>query len=470
MDKQLNILIVDDNVRTLEAIQLELDDRAHVTAVSDPEQAMNLIIHRNFDIVLADYNLGSDDINGLHIFRRAQRKNPYVTACLMTGNQVAPMMKEIFDTFNGLLLEKPFQEGALEELLKRGKENQIRRSEYKEKLPNNDLFADLVAETPSMVKVITQIKKCSKDTDLSIHMAGPTGTGKSTLAEIIHRLSGQKGKLVTVNCAGLEELALSRLFGHVKNAFTGAANDHDGFIKEADGGTLFLDEFHLLSKEVQGKLLQVLHDGKYRRLGDTVDRESHFRLITAASVNVRELAEDGKFSPDLWFRVSGKILDVPSLAERKACIPKLVYRKLAELGKKADTTYWLEPQALDLLASFSWVGNIRDLFNSLQSICSELAPGQGITPELVREELKNRSGNFAATPTKMMLGETLKESCLRYEQTLITQALTEHRWNMVHAAKALGMPRNTLKSRCRILNLYAGPVKRGRKPIEDRIY
>jgi DNA-binding NtrC family response regulator len=451
----MKILIVDDNERTLEAIQLELDSQCEVTTASDSDTAMNLVTHQEFDVVLADYNLGNPDINGLHIFRRARLKNSFVSACLMTGSQSSPLMKEIFDTFNGLLLEKPFKDGAIDDLLRLGNISKMQRLELESQNQSNDLFSGLVAETPAMHQLIEQIKRCSRDSDLRIHMAGPSGTGKSTFAEIIHKLSNLKGKFVSVNCSELGETAISQLFGHMKGSFSGSVGDHTGFIAEANGGTLFLDEFHLLSKDVQGKLLRVLQHGIYRPLGGKNDLTSNFRLVTAASENLQRLADENTFSRDLWNRVSGIVLEVPSLAERKACIPKLVYRRLTELGKSAKQNYEIDSNALDLIISFSWNANLHALRNSLQAICAQLMPSQRISAEMVRNDLKKRSGTFVshAQPTHAIPGESLREACKRFEKSLIAQAMNAHKGNTARAAKALGIPRETLRYKYRTVQI-----------------
>ena len=331
----------------------------------------------------------------------------------MTGSKTLPLMREFFDAFDGLLLEKPFKEGTMDELLRLGSISESQRLKLIESSEESSgVFSGLVAETPAMQILIDKIKKCYKDTDLRIHMAGPSGTGKSTFAEIVHKLSGQKGKFVSVNCSELQDLAMSQLFGHMKGSFSGAVNDHIGFVAEANGGTLFLDEFHLLSKEVQGKLLRVLQHGIYRPLGGKNDLTSSFRLITAASENVQQLSDEGNFSRDLWNRVSGIVLDVPSLAERKACMPKLVYLRLAELGKTAKQNYEIDSQAIDVIMSFSWNANLHGLRNSLQAICAQLLPGQKITAEMVRVDLKKRSGSFSSAP--VMPGDTLTINELLY--------------------------------------------------------
>ena len=212
-------------------------------------------------------------------------------------------------------------------------------------------------------------------------------------------------------------------------------------------GTLFLDETHLLSREVQGHLLQVLNSGKYRRLGDNTVRESNFRLITAASSNLKELSESRDFMPDLWYRISGKTLTVPALSERRACIPRLMYKVLKQVSEETGLDYEVETTAMDRLVSFSWGGNIRDLGNSIRALCSDAAQSGKITLEMVKEDLMNRAGSFADEPMMLTRGENLEKACNSYEISLISKALRINKNNISLAARSLDIPRTTLRRR-----------------------
>ena len=442
-----SLLAVDDHPGILEAIRLTLGDEVEFTGIGSAESAMDLIQTNSYDIVLTDYDLKSD-ISGMAIFKEARKRNPFVTACLMTANDAAPIMKDVFNAFGGLFIDKPFCEDSFIRMFAEARRNRTKLLELspKESMESPHLKS-IIAETPSMVKLLDTIQTSAKMQSLSLHMTGPTGSGKSTLAELIHKFSGVKGPFVTVNCAGLEELAMSRLFGHTKGSFTGAMKDHDGYIRQAEGGTLFLDELHLLSKDVQGKLLRVLQDGKYQRLGDTVEKTGHFRLLTAASVDVRKLAEIGGFLPDLWYRISGKTLAVPALAERKACIPRMIYQQLRTLSEETGRSYEVETSAMDLLVSFSWDGNIRDLSNSVRSLCSETDLSGKITSTMVRDDLVKRAGRFADDPIRFAKGETLEQACRSFEFSMISKALRSNSNNISHAAKTLGIPRSTLRNK-----------------------
>ena len=440
-------LVVDDHTRTVDMIQLLLEDRIEFTGVTDPERALDLIQTNSYDIVISDYDLKSE-INGTQVIREARRRNPFITACLMSANDAAPVMKDMFQVFGGIFIEKPFSEESFTTALEHAKRNWQRNQSISNKGELIDpIFEGFVAETPSMMKLIGVAKSAAKMPALSLHMTGPTGTGKSKIAKIIHQLSGVKGSFQTVNCSGLQELAMSRLFGYKKGSFTGATQDHAGYIEKADGGTLFLDELHLLSKDVQGYLLNVLQDGTYQRLNDDVVRESRFRLITAASVDVKHLSDTKVFTPDLWYRISGKTLAVPALSERKACIPRLVYQELKRISSDTGQDYEIDSAAMDLIVSFSWEGNIRDLENSLRSLCSDSGVSGKITGEMVKEDLLKRAGSLASDSIGLSRGETLDGACKSFEVSMISKALRKNGNNISHAARTLGMARSTLRNR-----------------------
>jgi DNA-binding NtrC family response regulator len=448
-------LVIDDHENILEAIHIILGDQIEFTGVSNPERALDLLQSNSYEIVISDYDLKSE-ITGTTIIKEARKRNPFITTCLMSANDAAPVMKDMFQVFGGIFIEKPFCEDSFVTVLELAKRNRMRLMEISGSGEAHDpMYKGIIAETPSMVKLLDTIKTSARLQSLSIHMAGTTGTGKSTLAELIHKLSGVKGELVVVNCAGLEELAMSRLFGHTKGAFTGAIKEHDGYIKQANGGTLFLDELHLLSKEVQGQLLRVLQDGKYQRLGDTTVRESNFRLITAASVDVRRLAENNNFMPDLWFRISGKILSVPALSERRACIPRMIYLQLKNVTAETNQNYEIDAAAMDLLVSFSWDGNIRDLSNSIRSLCSDTDSSGKITADMVRDDLSKRAGRFANDPVGLIRGENLEQACRNFEISMISKALRKHNNNITNAARTLGMARSTLRNKIERLGVMA---------------
>ena len=449
---KFKLLAVDDHINTLRVLELKLGTKVDFRGVTNAEEALDLLQTQSFDIVMTDYDLGSET-NGLQIFKEARRRNPHVTACLMSGNDAAPIMQEFLEAFGGIFLSKPLADEDLDRVFTKAQRNRDQLRELNPTFSGNELMNGFIAETPSMQKLLQTAIKVAPMVTISPHMTGPTGTGKSTIAQIIHDLSGVKGKLITVNCSTLEELAMSRLFGWTKGAFTGSVGEHVGFIAKADGGTLFLDELHLLPKDVQGKLLRVSQEGKYQRLGEEHERESKFRLITAASVDVYKLSKEEKFLPDLWYRISGKTLNVPALAERKACIPRIVYQQLNQFALETKNTYELDNDAMDLLVSFSWEGNIRDLTNALRSLCSDTNSSGRISAEMVKEELTKRAGFFPTDQKMRSNGETLDAALRSYEITCINSALKANNFVISHAARSLGMPRSTLRNRMGTLGM-----------------
>lgn len=442
---KLTMLAVDDDPAILDSLELRLSDEVEIYRLGKGSEALDVLERTRFDIVLADYNL-QDSINGFEIFKKARVTNPFVTACLMTGDDASAKISEAFEALGGIFVRKPFEDDDFDRML-----NVARVNRERQKTANphgSDPFSDFVAETPKIKRLLDQVRRCAPQTDLSIHFAGPTGTGKSTFAEIVHRLSVIKGPFKIVTCSTIsEELASSQLFGHVKGAYTGATSDHEGLLALANGGTLLLDELHLLPKSVQGKLLRFLQTGLYNRLGEEkIERRSHVRLLTAASVNILDLVSKNEFMPDLWFRISMKVLHVPALVERRECMPKLIGRVLEEISQKAGQRYVLSPEALTTLSNFSWDGNIRDLRNCLRSLCADVENGQAITKEMVLDDLPNRAGRMLTTETEAP-SAPLQQLCRDFERKMISQALAKHGGKIVTTAQALGIPRQTLRSK-----------------------
>jgi DNA-binding NtrC family response regulator len=448
MNRLLKILVVDDKESIIEIVKLYVGKRASVIGVSSPDSALEFLKSDDFDVVLTDYNLGGK-VSGLSIFKAAREKDQFVTTALMTGDDAAAKMKEIFQVFGALMIEKPLTEDHIENLLATAKNHRAKREAYLVERSTQTTGQDFVAESRRMKEVLKEVRLVARKPDLAIHMAGPTGTGKSSLAKYLHDLSGlKKDAFIKVNCGNLQDLALSRLFGHAKGAFTGATSDSVGFVEQANGGTLFLDEFHTLKPDVQTMLLTVLDTGQFERLGETKPRESRFRLITASSQNLAERVQRGEMSPDLWYRIAGRLINVPSLSERKECIPKLVYRRLKQAGAQIGAEYQIAPDALEVFCQHSWAGNIRDLNNCVDSLTVELSHGDVISKDRVLKELRTRpvtTGRISAEEDAQRLG--LVDAVKSFERREITRALSSARGNVVKAADTLRMPRSTLKSK-----------------------
>lgn len=325
-----------------------------------------------------------------------------------------------------------------------------------------DPSGQLVGRSAQMRRIFAMVTRLGQR-DVPVCLTGETGTGKTSIAQALHRQSSRSsGPFVDVNCGALPpSLIESALFGHEKGAFTGATQRHIGFIEQAHGGTLFLDELGELPLELQPKLLQVLEKRSVKRLGGTHDIPVDFRLVTATHRDIANEVKLGRFREDLFYRISVVPIEVPALRERPEDIPLLIERLLGELFPQRS--YSLSPQAMTLMQHYLWPGNVRQLRNVLERtfifLDSNVADVADIhLPELeVSEtldaqatEIPSMSGSMEIVSVPIKLGEggmTIKELVASFERTVIEKALEQSQWNVQQAAQMLDMAMSWLYKR-----------------------
>ena len=303
-------------------------------------------------------------------------------------------------------------------------------------------FGEIVGRGPAMARVLQLIEKVipSRSTVL---IEGETGTGKELLARAIHYNGPRRvRRFLAQNCAALSETLLeSELFGHRRGAFTGATSDKKGLFELADGGTVFLDEVGDMSVTMQAKILRVLQEGEVRKVGAAESQKVDFRLISATNKDLDAEVRAGRFRQDLYFRLRVFPIRVPPLCERREDIPALVQyfldRFSRELGKGIAG---IKAAALDLLASYPFPGNVRELENELERAANLVEPGGWITSDLLSDRI--RGVQPGAGPEERE-GQ-LKEAVGALEQRLIQEALARHKGNVSEAARALGISRQWL--------------------------
>ena len=324
--------------------------------------------------------------------------------------------------------------------------------ERKSKFP----FRDIVGKTPR-IRRIFDVVEVVKDTDSTVLITGESGTGKGLFARAIHDLSPRREKaFVKVNAAALTETLLeSEMFGHVKGAFTGAVADKVGRFEAAEGGTIFLDEIGEISPALQVKLLRVLQDHEFERVGSSRTQRADVRVIAATNRDLKEEMRAGRFREDLFYRLNVIPLVVPPLRERREDIPLLVDHILKSLRKRGlDRVRAVSPEAMRCLMEYPWPGNVRELENVLErgAVCSRGAVlGMEDIADEVREHCRARPpGETTAVPAADLLAtreggpHRSTDDAPIGERDLLLRALEEHRWNRGTAAAALGIDRSTL--------------------------
>jgi len=310
----------------------------------------------------------------------------------------------------------------------------------------------LIARSPAMSRVFRMIDVL-QHSESTVLVTGESGTGKEVVARIIHAHSPRKsGPFVAVNAAALPgELLESELFGHVRGAFTGAVRDRAGRFEGAEDGTLFLDEVGDVPLHLQVKLLRVLQEHTFERVGDSQTRRTNARIIAATNRNLRRLVADGRFREDLYYRLRVFPIELPPLRSRREDIEPMARLLLSRVGSRTGRALRLSPEAVRVLLSYEWPGNVRELENALE-FAATVCQGQTLQPEDLPPEVLPAGSPLAEEPapalrprpvTALHTGEDLE----------LRDALEQNRWNRLATARALGVSRSTLWRRMRAASL-----------------
>jgi DNA-binding NtrC family response regulator len=316
-------------------------------------------------------------------------------------------------------------------------------------------FPGLIGRSPAMEKVFRLIENLEQS-EATVLLTGESGTGKEVLARAIHAHSPRRsGPFVAVNCGALPgELLESELFGHVRGAFTGAVRERAGRFEVAAGGTLFLDEVADLPLQLQVKLLRVLQERTFERVGESQSRRTDARIIAATNVDLRRAVQEGRFREDLFYRLRVVPIELPTLRERREDIEPLATYLLARVAGRQGRALRFSPDALRALLDYAWPGNVRELENALEYAVA-VCKGQTILPEDLPAELQQggASTTTADSPAADPHGGQRRSSA---DAQVLRHALEAHRWRRVEAARALGISRATLWRRMREAGLQ-GP-------------
>jgi len=314
----------------------------------------------------------------------------------------------------------------------------------------------IVGKSPAINNLKQQIRKLAP-LDCTVLITGETGTGKELVARNLHNLSPRVGRpFIKLNCAAIpHELIESELFGYAKGAFTSAYQDKPGKFEAAEGGTLFLDEIGELSLSAQAKLLQVLDEKKYTRLGEVEEREVNVRIIAATNQDLYANVDRGKFRVDLLFRLNTVHLHIPPLRERPEDIPELVHYYLpiiCEENELKDCT--ITPAAVDYFLSYHWPGNVRELKHKLQEMLI-FNQKDRLDADYVQKwfEVHEKNTSLSHMTIEPTTDTDLRSARKNFERQYILKALNAHKWNIPATAKYLGIERTNLYRKMRELGI-----------------
>lgn len=436
------VLIVEDEEKLRRVIQLHLTSEGfEVEQAATAELAIPLIA--DADLIITDLRLPK--MNGLQLLKEIRERNTAVSVIVITAFGTVQTAVEAMKLGASDFVLKPFSLDHLSTVMQKAIEIRTLRAEnqrLRQELDSRYQFDNLIGRSPAMREIFHTISRVAP-TRATVLLAGESGVGKDMIAHAIHQHSPRKNHPLTkINCTAIpENLMESELFGYEKGAFTGANTSKPGKFEQAEGGTVFLDEIGDVPASIQVKLLRILQDKQFERLGSNETRSIDVRVIAATNVDLRAALEQGTFREDLYYRLNVVPLNVPPLRERKEDIPFLAEHFVQKLAKDLGSPIAaISPGAIDRLLEHHWPGNVRELENTLERSIV-LATGDVLKPEDIRIEMPR--GNSSHPPSFLPEGLTLDQ----WEQTIIREALRRSNGNKSQAARLLGLTRNALRYR-----------------------
>jgi len=443
------LLIIDDDLGVREYLAALLARFGHsVFTAASGEEALDGLGESRPDLVTLDVVL--EGMDGLETLRRLKKRLPDVPVVMISGHGHARTIVEAMQLGAADFLRKPFEVEELQLAFQKALETRALRKEVEELRGQGGGSGDLLlgSEDGRMREVRETIEQVA-DTDITVLIRGESGTGKELVARTLHRLSGRRDKpFVKVNCAALpSELLESELFGFEKGAFTGAQKRKLGKFEFANGGTIFLDEIAEMSPALQAKLLQVLQDGEFSRLGGERDVQVDTRVLAATNRNLEDAVAQQQFREDLFYRLNVVTVTLPPLRERGSAVPFLIehfLQKFAREYKKSPKP--LSEAGLAALSAYAWPGNVRELENMTrrivvlggeQSVLQEIAARAPKAEQPAEESLAHELAPELANGATLDLKAIAKRAAAVAEKRVIARVLEQTRWNRKEAAERL---------------------------------
>ncbi|HJU56388.1 MAG TPA: sigma-54 dependent transcriptional regulator [Pyrinomonadaceae bacterium] len=448
MQPKTTILVVDDDPAIRSGLRWSFNECYRVLEAGTRAEAVELLHRERVDVVLSDLRLPpavNDITEGLAVVEAARAMRLPVPVIVVTASEAKKAALEAVRRGAYGFFEKPFNPEEVRHIVHQAAHSHRLEQEImrlRSELMGSRGFGHLIGASPALDATLKQARAVAKTT-ATVLLTGENGTGKELLARAIHEESARAtGPFVAVSCAALPETLIeSELFGHEKGSFTGAAQMRKGRFELADGGTLFLDEISELTPTVQVKLLRVLQEREFERVGGTKTIEVDIRLIAACNLDLEKEVEAGRFRRDLFFRLNVVPLVLPSLRQRQEDIPLLAAHFAAKAAEKHGRTPQpeLDPELIEALVEYEWPGNVRELENIIERLVV-LTTGPRLGVEFLPETMQRTLPKHAA------LGDetTLEGAMAAVKRRAIAAALKNEGGNKVAAARRLGISRSYL--------------------------
>src|SRR6201997_1022725 len=452
------ILIVEDEAKMRRLLELNLGEDGFSTfSAGDAEAGLKLLRENAIDLVLTDLKLPG--MNGLEFLQTAKQQDPVLPIVVMTAFGSVETAVEAMKAGATDYVLKPFSLAEMRMVVHKELDNSRLREEnrsLREALGQKYSHPNIVAVSPKMQEVLATVERVAP-TNSTVLLGGESGVGKDLIARAIHEKSRRAaGPFVKINSTAIpENLLESELFGYEKGAFTGAATSKPGKFELADKGTLFLDEIGDVPPATQVKLLRVLQEREFERLGGTKTVKVDVRLIAATNRDLREALEQGTFREDLYYRLNVVPIDIAPLRERKEDIPDLVNLFISRCEESGKQMEGITPEAMQILTNYHWPGNVRELQNIVERACA-LSKGPLLEAADIHLDLRpSKAGNGA--PGFLPDGMTLEQ----WEDEVVQEALRRANGNKSQAARLLGLSRNALRYRLSKIGIADESEKEG---------
>ncbi len=445
MSQKKHLLIIDDEMGTRESLRAIFGKDYHLSVVDNGKEGFNVVQANPPDLILLDALL--KDVNGIDFLKDVHKQYPNLPVVIVSAITSVPKVVEAIRVGAFDYITKPFDVGDIRRLVQHALENSALKNQVevlKSELTREFPVDGVVGESEAFMSAMEEISKASQS-DATVLVCGESGTGKELATRRLHQMSDRQSEpFVPVHCAGMPETLIeSELFGHEKGAFTNAMKQKPGRFDMAGSGTLFLDEVSEMSLSIQAKLLRVLEEREFIRVGGQKVIKTNARIVAASNKDLKTLVDKGKFRGDLFYRLSVVPITLPPLRERTGDIPLLAHYFLQHFSTRMQIAAKnFAQKTVDILEAYAWPGNVRELRNIIERVLVLHGDQETIMPEHLPSEFHQDIPEQCLKP-----GRSLSDSLEDHEKYLIVNALKETRGNQTRAAEILGTTRRILKYR-----------------------